>query len=64
MPRPRAAQQLPVDANVKIDKGGQIVKKTAFYIRIGNGTREIADPAEKQKYLTSRWGAANPESAE
>ncbi len=47
----------PVDANVKVDKGGQLVKKTAFYIRIGNGTREITDPAEKQKYIASRWGS-------
>jgi predicted HTH transcriptional regulator len=46
----------PVDANVKVDKGGQLVKKTAFYIRVGNGTREIGEPAEKQKYLADRWG--------
>jgi type I restriction enzyme, R subunit len=49
----------PVEANVKVDKGGQQVKKTAFYIRIGNGTREITDPAEKQKYTASRWGTAD-----
>ena len=49
----------PVEANVKVDKGGQQVKKTAFYIRIGNGTREIAEPGEKQKYIASRWGTGN-----
>lgn len=45
----------PVDAAVKVEKAGQIVKKTAFYVRIGNGTREIADPGEKQKYVAGRW---------
>jgi type I restriction enzyme R subunit len=45
----------PVDAGVKIDKGGQIEKKTAFYVRIGNGTREIGDPDERQKYIAGRW---------
>jgi len=34
----------------------QLVKKTAFYIRIGNGTREITDQIERQKYIASRWG--------
>jgi type I restriction enzyme R subunit len=49
----------PVDANVTLDKGGQVVKKTAFYIRIGNGTREVADPDEQQRYTASRWGSGN-----
>jgi len=48
----------PVDAEVVVDKGGQLQKKTAFYVRIGNGTREITEPAERQKYLASRWGSA------
>lgn len=39
-----------------VDKAGQFLTKTAFYIRIGNGTREISDPAERQKYIASRWG--------
>lgn len=47
----------PVEARVKVGKGGQTVKKTAFYVRIGNGTREVADPDEKQKFIASRWGA-------
>ena len=46
----------PVDATVVVDKGGQLHKKVAFYVRIGNGTREITDPAERQKYIASRWG--------
>ena len=49
----------PVEATVKVDKGGQQAKKTAFYVRVGNGTREITEPAEKQKYIASRWGTAN-----
>ena len=49
----------PVEASVKVDKGGQLVKKTAFYVRVGNGTREITEPAERQKYIASRWGTAN-----
>ena len=41
-----------------------MVKKTAFYIRIGNGTREITDPAEKQKYIASRWGSGTTAKTE
>jgi type I restriction enzyme, R subunit len=47
----------PIDATVVVDKKGQLEKKTAFYIRVGNGTREIGDPAEREKYVSSRWGA-------
>jgi type I restriction enzyme, R subunit len=50
------ASSFPVDAEVVVDKGGQLQKKTAFYVRIGNGTREITDPAERQKYIATRWG--------
>lgn len=50
----------PVEARVTIDKGGQLVKKTAFYVRIGNGTRGIEDLGEKQKYIASRWGSSQP----
>ncbi len=39
-----------------VDKTGQLVKTPAFYIRIGNGTREITDQNERQKYIASRWG--------
>lgn len=44
----------PVHATVTVDKQGQQVKKTAFYVRVGNGTREL-DDAEQAKYLPSRW---------
>jgi type I restriction enzyme R subunit len=46
----------PVDAEVVIDKRGQLEKKHAFYIRVGNSTREIADPRERQRYIAVRWG--------
>jgi type I restriction enzyme R subunit len=46
----------PVDANVIVEKSGQQTKKTAFYVRIGNGTREIAAAEERQKYIAGRWG--------
>ncbi len=45
----------PVEATVTVAKIGQQIKKSAFYIRIGNGTREITEPGEKQKYLATRW---------
>lgn len=50
--------RFPVDANVVVDKGGQLQKKFVFYIRVGNGTREVTDPAERQKYVASRWSSA------
>lgn len=53
----------PVDAHVVVEKSGQLQKKTAFYIRIGNGTREITDPAERQRYVSSRWGVASSSEA-
>ncbi len=37
-------------------RAGQMIKKTAFYVRIGNGTREISDAAERAKYVAARWG--------
>ena len=43
-----------VDAEVTEDKKGQLQKKTAFYIRLNNGTVEL-DEAEKQKYVATRW---------
>ncbi len=46
----------PVEATVVVDKKGQMLSKTAFYVRIGNGTREISDPVERQRYIASRWG--------
>ncbi|MBA2283370.1 MAG: type I restriction endonuclease [Actinomycetota bacterium] len=46
----------PVDATVTIDKAGQARKHTAFFVRIGNATRDVTDPGERQKYVASRWG--------
>jgi hypothetical protein len=47
----------PVDAEVtEADKNGQHKKKTAFYGRFGNGTREIPDPEERNRYRLHVWG--------
>jgi hypothetical protein len=46
----------PVDANVVADKDGQRQRRTAFYVRIGNGTREIAAAEQRQRYIAGRWG--------
>ena len=48
----------PVEATVTVEQGGQLRKKKAFYVRIGSGTREIADLAEAQRYIATRWGAS------
>ncbi len=45
---------LPVDAKVSTEKNGQLYKKTAFYVRIGNSTHELS-ATEKAKYLLNRW---------
>jgi type I restriction enzyme R subunit len=46
---------LPVDAVVTVvDKQGQHLKKTGFYVRVGNGTKEL-DEAERAKYTAGRW---------
>jgi N-6 DNA Methylase len=47
----------PVDAKVVVEKAGQLQKKTAFYIRVGNSTREITDAAERRRYVASHLGA-------
>ena len=41
-------------ATVSVDNKGQVEKKTAFYVRVANGTKEL-DDTEKQKYVASRW---------
>ena len=49
------ASAVPVDAKVTVEgKTGQLVKKTAFYVRTGPATREL-DTTEKAKYILSRW---------
>lgn len=45
---------LPVEAKVTMEKNGQLHKKTAFYVRIGNSTHEL-NATEKAKYLLNRW---------
>lgn len=37
-----------------MEKNGQLHKKTAFYVRIGNSTHEL-NATEKAKYLLNRW---------
>lgn len=55
MPGPRQAERGAVEATVTVDNKGQFEKKTAFYVRLANGTREIADDAEREKYVAGRW---------
>lgn len=50
---------LPVDAKVSTEKNGQLHKKTAFYVRIGNSTHELSATG-KAKYLLNRWPATSP----
>jgi type I restriction enzyme R subunit len=45
---------VPIDANVTVNVKGQLVKKSAFYVRSGNSTRELSE-AEKAKYILGRW---------
>jgi len=49
---------LPVEAKVSTEKNGQLSKKTAFYVRIGNSTHELS-MTEKAKYLLNRWPATS-----
>ncbi len=48
----------PVEASVLVEKGGQGSRHAAFYVRIGNGTREITDLMERQRFVANRWGDA------
>ena len=38
------------------DKKGRLAKKTAFSARIGNGTREVTDDAERHRYIARYRG--------
>jgi hypothetical protein len=42
---------------VVVDRKGQFDRKTAFSVRLANGTREIGDPVERQRYIAGRWTA-------
>jgi type I restriction enzyme R subunit len=44
----------PVEAKVTVEKDGQLIKKTAFYVRASNATRELT-PEETTKYISGRW---------
>jgi type I restriction enzyme R subunit len=47
----------PVEARITVaDDKDQLQKRAAFFVRLANGTREIADPAERQRYIVGRWG--------
>ena len=45
---------VPVEATVTVSVKGQFFKKSAFYVRSGNSTREL-DDAERAKYILGRW---------
>lgn len=45
---------VPIEAKVKVEKKGQMIRKTAFYVRASNSTRELTDD-EKAKYILGRW---------
>jgi hypothetical protein len=45
---------VPVEATLTVDVKGQLTKKTAFYVRAGNSSRDL-DAAEKTKYILGRW---------
>jgi len=51
----------PVDATIVIDKKGSLEKRKAFFVRINNGTREITDPEEREKYIAMRWSSTQAE---
>ena len=47
----------PVEAEVvEVDKKGQHAKKKRFYVRVGNGTRALDDPEERERYRLQIWG--------
>ncbi|HSV64747.1 MAG TPA: RNA-binding domain-containing protein [Mycobacteriales bacterium] len=45
---------VPVQAKVTVDRNGQMVRKTAFFVRVGNSTKDF-DEAERAKYILGRW---------
>ncbi len=50
---------VPVEAEVTVSVKGQFGKKTAFYVRSGNSTRELGED-EKAKYILGRWPGPLP----
>lgn len=46
----------PVEAMITtVAKDGTHQKAKRFYVRIGNGTREITNPDERERYIAGRW---------
>ncbi len=43
-----------VDATVRVERDEQMEKKEAFYVRVGNGTKELGE-AQQEKCIVSRW---------
>jgi hypothetical protein len=39
-----------------IDAKSRHQKHERFYVRVGNGTREISDELEIERYIAQRWG--------
>ena len=50
---------VPMEPAVTVQAKGQLVKKTAFYVRSGNSTRELGD-TEQEKYILGRWPGPLP----
>jgi type I restriction enzyme R subunit len=50
---------VPIKATVAVSVKGQLIKKTAFYVRSGNSTRELSDD-EQAKYILGRWPGSPP----
>jgi type I restriction enzyme, R subunit len=47
----------PAQAEVTVaDAQGQFGKKTSFFVRLNNATREIEDELQVQRYIAQRWG--------
>ncbi len=53
---------VPVEATVTVDTKAGREKKTAFYVRVLNGTREITDETERDRYIAGRWPAGGTTS--
>lgn len=53
------ASGFPIDTRITVDENGQMIKKTSFFVRAGNATREL-DDEEKAKYILGRWPTKPP----
>jgi hypothetical protein len=49
----------PVSTQVtKTDPHGNHVKAESFFVRLANGTREVTDETEIQRYIAQRWNGS------